>query len=163
MTFLNWLAGTLASLFLLRGLQRHSIQDHQNQIRSHHNGRHARHRKHQGFPRLVDKPQQSRARLRRTGVASPIAEMPPGRNPRYRKSNSELLAGSDLGKNGRFFDDADVVQLLREAVDREGSISAFAKRAGLHRIAVNSILNGRRPVSQPLVKALGLRKVYVAE
>jgi DNA-binding phage protein len=89
--------------------------------------------------------------------------MPPGRNPRYRKSNSELLAGSYLGKNGRFFDDADVVQLLREAVDREGSISAFAKRAGLHRVAVNNILNGRRPVSQRLAKALGLRKVYVAE
>jgi hypothetical protein len=104
-----------------------------------------------------------RARRRRIGVASPIAEMPPGRNPRYRKSNSELLAGSYLGKNGRFFDDADVVQLLREAVDREGSISAFAKRAGLHRVAVNNILNGRRPVSQRLAKALGLRKVYVAE
>jgi hypothetical protein len=45
-TFLNWLAGTLVSLFLLRGLQRHSIQDHQNQIRGHHNGRHARDGKH---------------------------------------------------------------------------------------------------------------------
>ena len=104
-----------------------------------------------------------RARPRRIAGASPIAEMSPGRKPRYRKSNSELLAGSNLGKNGRFFDDPDVVQLLREAVDREGSISAFAKRAGLHRVVVNSILNGRRPVSRPVVKALGLRKVYVAE
>jgi hypothetical protein len=103
------------------------------------------------------------ARLRRIGAAGPIAEMPPGQNPRYRKSNSELLAGSNHGKNGRFFDDADVVQLLREAVDREGSITAFAKRASLHRVVINSILNGRRPASRPLVKALGLRKVYVAE
>ena len=89
--------------------------------------------------------------------------MPPARESRYRKSNSELLAGTHLGKNGRFFDDADVVQLLREAVDREGSITAFAKRAGLHRVELNNILNGRRPVSRALVKALGLRKVYVAE
>jgi hypothetical protein len=97
------------------------------------------------------------------GGASPIIEMPPAGESRYRKSNSELLAGSNLGKNGRFFDDADVVQLLREAVDREGSITAFAKRAGLHRVELNNILNGRRPVSRALVKALGLRKVYVAE
>jgi hypothetical protein len=95
--------------------------------------------------------------------ASPIMEMPPARESRYRKSNSELLAGSNLGKNGRFFDDSDAVLLLREAVDREGSITAFAKRAGLHRVELNNILNGRRPVSRALVKALGLRKVYVAE
>jgi len=83
--------------------------------------------------------------------------------PAHRKSNAELLASSSLGKNGRFFDGADVVELLREAVVREGDISAFAKRNGLHRADVNNTLNGRRPISRTLVKVLGLRKVYTAE
>src|SRR5262249_15790083 len=48
------------------------------------------------------------------------------------------------------------------AIEREGSITAFAKRHGLHRTDVNNILNGRRPVTSSLVKALGLRKVYAA-
>jgi len=83
--------------------------------------------------------------------------------PAHRKSNAELLASSNLGKNGRFFDGADVIELLREAVIREGSISAFAKRAGLHRADINNTLKGRLPVSRTLVKVLGLRKVYTAE
>jgi len=87
----------------------------------------------------------------------------PRRFPPHRKSNAELLAISNLGKNGRFFDGADVIELLREAVVREGSISAFAKRAGLHRADINNTLKGRRPVSRTLVKVLGLRKVYTAE
>ena len=89
--------------------------------------------------------------------------MNPRRFPPHRKSNAELLASSNLGKNGRFFDGADVIELLREAVIREGSISAFAKRAGLHRADINNTLKGRRPVSRTLVEVLGLRKVYTAE
>jgi len=69
----------------------------------------------------------------------------PGRESAHRKSNAELLASSNLGKNGRFFDGADVIELLREAVVREGGISAFAKRAGLHRADINNTLKGRRP------------------
>jgi hypothetical protein len=81
--------------------------------------------------------------------------------PAHRKS--ELVGRSDLGKIGRFFDDADVVQLLAEAVHRDGSISAFARRTGLSLTDANKILNERRPVTKALVKALGLRKVYAPE
>ena len=61
-----------------------------------------------------------------------------------------IRSSSNLGKNGRFSDGADVIQLLREAVVREGSISAFAKRAGLHHADINNTLKGRRPVSRTL-------------
>jgi hypothetical protein len=54
--------------------------------------------------------------------------------------------------------DDDVVHLLGAAVEREGSQTAFAKGHGMNRAMINSILNGKRPVSGPLVKALGLRK-----
>ena len=61
------------------------------------------------------------------------------------------------------FNDNEVLQLLRAAVKREGGQSAFAKDHGLDRVLINMILNGKRPVSSSVAKALGLRKVYVAE
>jgi len=60
-------------------------------------------------------------------------------------------------------DDDDVVHLLRAAVKREGSQAAFAKRYGLDRGTMNSILNGKRRVSATLLKAFGLRKVYLID
>jgi hypothetical protein len=63
----------------------------------------------------------------------------------------------------RVLNDDDVVHLLKGAVEREGGQTAFANRRGIDRAMINMILNGKRPVSGPLVKALGLRKVYVAE
>ncbi len=36
----------------------------------------------------------------------------------------------------------------------------FAKRHGIERTHLSKLLNGKRPVSGPLVKALGLQKVY---
>ncbi len=59
--------------------------------------------------------------------------------------------------------DDDVFDLLKAAVGREGSQAAFAKRYAVNRSELSSILNGRRRISASLVKALGLRKVYVAE
>jgi hypothetical protein len=56
-----------------------------------------------------------------------------------------------------------VVHLLRAAVKREGSQAAFAKRYGLDRATMNSILNGKRRVSATVLKAFGLRKVYVID
>ena len=89
--------------------------------------------------------------------------MPRRPNPKHRKKNTEFLAESNLGRNAHIFENADVIRLLGAAIEREGSITAFAKRHGLHRTDVNNILNGRRPVTSSLVKALGLRKVYVAD
>jgi DNA-binding phage protein len=59
--------------------------------------------------------------------------------------------------------DDDVVDLLKAAVKREGGQTAFAKRHGVNRTELNSILNGRRRISSSVAKALGLRRVYVVE
>jgi hypothetical protein len=59
--------------------------------------------------------------------------------------------------------DDDVLDFLRAGVEREGSQAAFAKRCGVDRTDLNAILNGRRRISTSLAKALGLRRVYVAE
>jgi transcriptional regulator with XRE-family HTH domain len=60
-------------------------------------------------------------------------------------------------------DDDDIVHLLRAAVKREGSQAAFARRHGVDRGTMNSILNGKRRVTATLLKAFGLRKVYVID
>jgi hypothetical protein len=59
--------------------------------------------------------------------------------------------------------DDDVADLVRAAVKREGSQSAFAKRYRIDRTDVSAYLNGRRGMSASLAKALGLRRVWVAE
>lgn len=61
--------------------------------------------------------------------------------------------------------DDDVLCLLRTAVEREGSQSAFAKHYTLQRTELNAILNGRKRVTASFAKAVGLRihRVYVAE
>jgi hypothetical protein len=61
----------------------------------------------------------------------------------------------------RVLDDDDIVHLLRAAVKREGSQAAFARRHGVDRGTMNSILNGKRRVTATLLKVFGLRKVYV--
>jgi molybdenum-dependent DNA-binding transcriptional regulator ModE len=71
-----------------------------------------------------------------------------------------LLESGNMGTRGLILDDKGVIQLLQAAIEREGSISAFARRHGLERSQLTNMLNGKRPVSSPLVKALGLRKVY---
>lgn len=59
--------------------------------------------------------------------------------------------------------DDDVADLVRAAVKREGSQTAFAKRYGIDRTDLSAFLNGRRRISASLARALGLRKVYVFE
>ena len=89
--------------------------------------------------------------------------------PKYRGSITlkaevaALLESSNIGIRALILDDQGVVQLLKAAIEREGSISAFAKRHGLERSYLSSVLNGKRPVSSPLVRALGLRKVYALQ
>ena len=80
-----------------------------------------------------------------------------------KRDKSTVLVASNLGRHALVFDEADVVRLLRAAVEREGGQSAFAKHHGLDRVLINMILKGKRPVSGSVAKALGLRKVYVAE
>ena len=68
-----------------------------------------------------------------------------------------------LGRNALVFEEDDVVHLLRAAVEREGSQIAFADRHAIDRANINAVLNGKRRISGPRVKALGLRKVYEQE
>jgi hypothetical protein len=75
---------------------------------------------------------------------------------------SALLAQRGLGSRMLVLDDKDIVLLLKAAIEQEGSISAFAKRHGIQRSYLSHVVNGKRPVSGPLVKALGLRKVYTS-
>jgi hypothetical protein len=77
------------------------------------------------------------------------------------KSAAALFSG--LGRKALVFDDDAVVRLLRAAIEREGSQTAFAKCCGVIRSFINEVLNGKRHASGRLLKALGLRKVYVVE
>jgi len=81
------------------------------------------------------------------------------------KANSAVLFGSGLGRRGLMFDEDEVIQLLRAAVEHEGGQRAFANRHGLDRTYVNMVLNGRARIRirDGLTKVLGLRKVYAAE
>jgi DNA-binding phage protein len=74
---------------------------------------------------------------------------------------AEFLANNNVGSHAFILDDKAVVLLLRAIIKREGSISAFAKRHGMERSQLSNMLNGKRPLSRPLVKALGLRRVFV--
>ena len=70
-----------------------------------------------------------------------------------------------LGKQAHVFDDDDALILLKAALEREGSQAAFANRVGVHRSYISMVLNGRQDMSHAnaIVKALGLRKVYIAK
>ena len=66
----------------------------------------------------------------------------------------------NLGTYKLTFDHGEVVELLRSAVECEGNQIAYAKRHRLNRSYLNAILNGKKQVSAPFLKALGLRNVY---
>jgi transcriptional regulator GlxA family with amidase domain len=55
----------------------------------------------------------------------------------------------------------DVIELLRSEVERAGSQSAFAKKAGVDRATVNRVLRGRLAPTQKLIDGLNLRIVYL--
>jgi len=85
---------------------------------------------------------------------------------RGKKANNEIRTvalSSSLGRDARIFDDEDVLQLLRTAIEREGSQRLFARRYAIDRSDLNAVLNGRRSVSGSLAKMLGLRRVFTVE
>jgi hypothetical protein len=71
----------------------------------------------------------------------------------------------NLGRQAHVFDDDDALILLKAALEREGSQAAFANRIGVHRSYISMVLNGKQDMSHAnaIVKALGLRKVYVVK
>jgi len=83
--------------------------------------------------------------------------------PRHRKTAAELLAASNLGSRGRFLNENEAVELLRQAVELEGSQYAFAKRHAVDRTHLIYVLKGERGLSDKFLKILGLREVYAAD
>ena len=75
----------------------------------------------------------------------------------------DLARETKLGSQVLAFDEHEVVQLLRAAIAREGNQAAWARHHGLERTGLNMILSGKRPVSDTVMKVLGLRKLYVPE
>ena len=74
----------------------------------------------------------------------------------------EVAIRGQIGRAGVIFDDNDVIRLLRAAVEREGSQTAFARRHGIERTTIKAILSGKRPVTESVANALGLRRTYTA-
>jgi hypothetical protein len=68
-----------------------------------------------------------------------------------RRTNDLLVLNND-----------DVLDLLRAAVKRERSQTAFAKHHGINRSHLNMVLRGKRPMGHAVADALGLRIVYIA-
>ena len=66
----------------------------------------------------------------------------------------------DIGAYSLVFDHDEVVQLLKAAVEREGSQVAYAKRHRLDRSHLNQILNGKKHAGTAFLKAIGLQNVY---
>ncbi len=79
-----------------------------------------------------------------------------------RNKSSAVLVATELGFDAHVFDEHDVARLLRATVEQEGGQSAFAKHHGIDRAYLNMILNSKRPVSDSIAGAVGLRKVYIA-
>ena len=73
------------------------------------------------------------------------------------------LFASREGRRAFVLDEREVVRFLRTIVEQEGGQSAFARLHGVPFSNVNKILNGRARVTKSVAKALGLRKVYIAE
>jgi hypothetical protein len=59
--------------------------------------------------------------------------------------------------------DDDVCELVRAAVEREGSQAAFAKRHRINRSSLSAFMNGTRGITAPIAKAVGLRRVWVVK
>ena len=79
------------------------------------------------------------------------------------KRKPEVAFAGEIGRQGAIFDEDDVIRLLRAAVEREGSQTAFAKRHGIERTRINAILSRKRPITDSVVSALGLRRTYTSK
>ena len=64
-----------------------------------------------------------------------------------------LARSSGLGRTALVFDDNDVVDLLRTAVEREGGQHAFARHSGVNYAYLNRVLNGKEPPGRSIAKS----------
>jgi plasmid maintenance system antidote protein VapI len=74
-----------------------------------------------------------------------------------------MWLASGLGREGRIFEERDVIQLLKSAIEREGDQGAFARHHGIDRSHLNQIVNRKKQINEAVMKSLGLRKGYAPE
>jgi DNA-binding phage protein len=69
--------------------------------------------------------------------------------------------GSTVAKH--FLELEDVMDLLRSEIKQAGGQSAWARRSGINRSTLNKTLNGQKPPTKTIFKALSLRLVFVPQ
>jgi DNA-binding phage protein len=79
------------------------------------------------------------------------------------KSTQKSGPARKTGHLAVVFEEDDLVCLLKEAIEREGGQTAFAKRYKVDRTRVNRILSRQLRASEAIAKALGLRRAYIAD
>ncbi len=57
----------------------------------------------------------------------------------------------------------DIISLLRSEVEQAGGQVRWSKKTGINRVLLNLVLNGRKPVSKSILRALKLRTVVISE
>ncbi len=62
----------------------------------------------------------------------------------------------------RVFELEDVILLLRSEVKRGGGQAAWSKKTGIDRTMLSRVLNGHRPLTKTIFRALKLRMVFVS-
>jgi hypothetical protein len=65
--------------------------------------------------------------------------------------------------NVQIFELDEVVALLRREVEKAGGQVAWSKGSGIDRALLNKVLNGRRPPTAGMIKALNLRVVFTPQ
>jgi DNA-binding phage protein len=69
--------------------------------------------------------------------------------------------GSTMAKD--FLEIEDVMDLLRSEIKQAGGQSAWARSTGIDRTRLNKTLNGQKPPTKTIIKALNLRMVFVPQ
>jgi hypothetical protein len=62
--------------------------------------------------------------------------------------------------NLRILDNKDLMRLLRLEVKQAGGQSSWARRERIDRTMLNRVLNGRKPLTKEIIRALKLCNVY---
>jgi DNA-binding phage protein len=79
------------------------------------------------------------------------------------RAEPKIERGRQVKLAMRLLEIKDVVFLLRSEVKRAGSVSRWAENAGLPREVVSRVLSNTQPPTKGIIKALGLRTVFVAD
>ena len=73
-----------------------------------------------------------------------------------------LRRAASLTDASRLLEARDIRRLLRTEVAEAGGQSAWARKKGIQRSILNKVMQGKRPPTQKMIDALGLRVVFVS-